>query len=172
MSSLAGSFLIARPVLTDPNFRQSVVLLLAHDKGGAYGVVVNRPVAVPGLPFSVFQGGPCPSPGLVMLHGEPEWVDEAGEKAEGPAAVGEIVTGIFVGDASCLTKAGNAEPGQNYRYRIFQGYAGWGPGQLEAEIAADGWAVVPANGQLLFDVPPEELWARLRPRGIPEPSAN
>ena len=55
---------------------------------------------------------------------------------------------------------------------MFRGYSGWGPGQLEQEIAADAWAVVPASAELVFDVPPEEFWSQLRPRGLPEPSVN
>ena len=89
MPSLTGSFLVARQVLTDPNFRQTVVLILEHGDEGAYGVVVNRPVAEEGLPVPVFRGGPCPSPGLVLLHGHREWADrpadgedlQAGSKA-------------------------------------------------------------------------------------------
>ena len=55
---------------------------------------------------------------------------------------------------------------------MFSGYAGWGPGQLEGELAAGAWAIVPATGELLFDVPAEDLWYRLVPPTIPEPSVN
>jgi putative transcriptional regulator len=55
---------------------------------------------------------------------------------------------------------------------MFSGYAGWGPGQLEGELAAGAWAIVPASGELLFDVPAEQLWFRLAPPTIPEPSVN
>src|SRR5262249_7184387 len=57
---LTGSFLVAKPILTDPNFSQSVVLILGHGGGGAFGVIVNRPVEAAGLPFPVHHGGPCP----------------------------------------------------------------------------------------------------------------
>lgn len=171
MASLSGSFLVARPVLADPNFRQSVVLILGHAESGAYGVVVNRPVSGADLPLALFHGGPCASPGPIMLHGHSDWVEEP--PAEGPSAgTREVAPGVYVGDAACLKRAAEPPEGETYRYRVFQGYAGWGPGQLEGEIAAGAWAVVPANGELLFDVPPDELWVVLRPRGIPEPSVN
>src|SRR5919197_522474 len=62
--TLTGSFLVAQPSLADPNFRESVVLLLAHGDGGAYGIIVNRPVPVANLSVPLFLGGPCRSPGV------------------------------------------------------------------------------------------------------------
>lgn len=59
MPSYAGKFLIGRPALQEASFRQTVVLLLQHGDQGAFGLVVNRPVKVDGLPFPVFAGGPC-----------------------------------------------------------------------------------------------------------------
>jgi putative transcriptional regulator len=159
MKSLAGSFLVAQPLLGDPNFKQTVVLILAHDGAGAYGVVVNR--RVPDMELPVFRGGPCQSPGLVMLHGEQDWVNE-----ETP----EVAAGIFVGDADCLNRAREAEA--PHRFRLFTGYAGWGPGQLEGELSAGAWAIVSATASLLFEVPPEDLWTELRPPRIPQPSVN
>ena len=76
MSSLAGSFLVARHVLQDANFRQTVVLLLKHGSEGAFGLVVNRPAKAEGIPFPVFGGGPCPMKGFIMLHGHADWVDD------------------------------------------------------------------------------------------------
>jgi putative transcriptional regulator len=170
MTSLTGSFLVARPVLVDSNFRQTVVLIMSHNEEGAFGFVVNRPLADASLPLQVFVGGPCESPGLIMLHGHAEWA----EPAEGgnEASDRQVAPGVYVGDASCLSRAGTPIPGQVHRYRIFQGYSGWGPGQLEREVAAGAWTVTPATAELLFDVPPDELWIRLRPRSIPEPSLN
>jgi putative transcriptional regulator len=169
--SLAGSFLVARPVLHDPNFAHSVVLLLAHSDEGAFGLVVNRPVPEPveGLPLPVFFGGPCPAPGLLMLHGRPDW-HEPDPDTEGDT--GEVAPGIFVGDAACLERAREAADEGPPRFRVFSGYAGWSGGQLEGELAAGAWAVVPARGPLLFDTPVEELWDRLVPPSLPQPSVN
>jgi putative transcriptional regulator len=118
----------------------------------------------------VFAGGPCPSPGLLLLHGQADW---AGPSADGTEATGqEVAPGIFVGDASCLERARHPQPGETPRFRVFSGYAGWGAGQLEGELAAGAWAVTPATGTLLFDTPAGELWDRLAPPMIPQPSVN
>jgi putative transcriptional regulator len=170
MPSLTGTFLVARPVLVDSNFSQTVVLILSHGEEGAYGFVVNRPLPAKDLPLPVYSGGPCESPGMIMLHGHVEWV----ETGEGGSTVGnrEVIPGVYIGDAECMSRASTPTPGLAFRYRIFEGYSGWGPGQLEQEIAAGAWTLAPATAQLLFDIPPEDLWSRLRPRTIPEPSVN
>jgi putative transcriptional regulator len=167
MASYSGKFLIARPVLQEASFRQTVVLLLQHGDEGAFGLVVNRAVKVEGLPFPVFAGGPCESQGLLMLHGHVDWAEAA---TEPPSR--EVAPGVFLGDASCLNRITDATTESEPRYRLFSGYAGWGPGQLEAEMASGAWALVAATGQLLFDVPAEDLWYRLVPPTIPEPSLN
>jgi putative transcriptional regulator len=167
MPSLAGSFLVARPVIQDPNFKQTVVLLLEHDSGGAFGLVVNRPLPVEDVPFPVFAGGPCPSQGLFLLHGHEDWVKIVPDEPKP-----QIAPGIFLGDASCLKRATDALPGEEVRFRVFKGYAGWGAGQLESELAGADWAVVPASGKVLFGTPAEELWDLLLPPRIPQPSVN
>jgi putative transcriptional regulator len=167
MDSLAGYFLIARPMLQDSSFRQTVVLLLQHGPDGAFGLVVNRSKYVDGLPFPVYLGGPCDFEGLLMVHGHSDWGKMEGEKSSG-----EVAPGIFLGDASCLERVSEPEAGQDLRFRVFRGYAGWAPKQLEGELEAGAWVVVSANGHLLFDTPVEELWARLVPKTIPQPSVN
>lgn len=168
--SFAGSFLVARPMLSDPSFAHAVVLLLAHNPDGAFGLVVNRPAKAENLPFPLFVGGPCPSPGLFMLHGHSEWTEPESEGEE--EAKQEIVPGIFIGDSSCLNKASNPALEQVLRLRVFTGYAGWGGGQLEKELAVGAWALMPATSQVLFDTPVDELWDRLMPTKIPQPSIN
>jgi putative transcriptional regulator len=168
MASLTGSFLVARPVLQDPNFVQTVVMLLRHGPEGAFGLVVNRPAEVAGeLPFPVHSGGPCPAPGLIMLHGHADWASPAEEDDESP----EVAPGVFIGDADCVGRVGG-ESEQPLRFRMFVGYAGWGPDQLERELTEHTWHVVPATAELLFDTPPAELWDRLAPPAAPVPSVN
>lgn len=167
MQSLAGSFLVARPVLQDPSFKQTVVLLLQHNKDGAFGLIVNRPKKVEGLAFPVFAGGPCEFEGLLLLHGQSEW-----SRLDAAVPDGEVAPGIYLGDAACLERASELEASEEFRVRIFRGYAGWGAEQLEAELEAGAWVVFPANGQLLFDTPTDELWPRLVPKTIPQPSVN
>jgi putative transcriptional regulator len=175
--SLTGSFLVARQVLRDPNFERAVVLLLAHSDDGAFGLVVNRKATAKGLPWPLFVGGPCPSPGLMMLHGQAAWAERDGgedeDEDEDEANDGKgVAPGIFVGDATALERAGNAEADEGVRFRVFTGYSGWGGGQLENELAAGAWVVVPAEADLLFDTPADELWDRLAPPALPQPSLN
>jgi len=170
MASLAGSFLVARPALTDPNFRQSVVLLLQHDEDGAFGLVVNRPARGGKLPLPVFLGGPCDSEGLFLLHGYEDWTDDDDDEEDSGSQV--VAPGIFLGDHTCLTRVNEVVGDATVRCRLFKAYAGWGPGQLEGEIAQGAWAVTRANGELLFDTPAADLWALLLPPAIPEPSVN
>jgi len=162
--SLAGSFLVAKAILRDPNFARTVVFMLAHNDEGALGLIVNRPANAEGLPLPLFEGGPCPSAGLFLLHGNEEWAE-----AEAPQ---QIAPGVFVGDATVFEKAGHAGAAARQRVRIFRGYAGWGSGQLERELAVGDWAVVPANGEVLFDTPADDLWKHLVPPMIPQPSRN
>src|SRR5437660_3012526 len=116
MISLAGHFLIARPVLRDPNFARSVVLLLQHGSVGAFGLVVNRKAKVAGLPFPVFVGGPCKSEGLLILHGHPDWVEAAKDSAER-----QVAPGIFIGDAGSLKRISEPPSDGVPRYRLFTG---------------------------------------------------
>jgi putative transcriptional regulator len=168
MSSLAGKFLVARPSLLDPNFRQTAVLLLQHDSNGAFGLVVNRPTEVEGVPFPILLGGPCPLQGMLMLHGHADWID-ADDESPGR----RVAPGIFLGDASCMERISDPPEGQSLRFRMFTGYAGWGPNQLEGELSAGAWSVAPASAELLFDTPVEQIWRTLSPSTtIPEPSVN
>lgn len=169
--SYAGCFLIARPILQDANFKRSVVFLLAHNAEGAFGLVVNRPGEAEGLPWPVFVGGPCPSPGLIMLHGHPDWAEACEDEAE-EGKERELAPGIYSGDAACLDRATQSEEEPMPRFRVFSGYSGWSGGQLESELAAGAWSMAPANGNLLFNTPIEDLWERLAPPRIPQPSVN
>src|SRR5713101_6832138 len=133
MSSLTGSFLVARHVLQDKHFYRTVVLLLKHNEEGAFGLVVNRPAKADGIPFAVFSGGPCPMPGFIMLHGQADWLE--------PSPENEVDPGIYLGDASCMARVTDPSPDQVLRVRVFSGYAGWAAEQLEGEIAAGAWSV-------------------------------
>jgi putative transcriptional regulator len=170
--ALAGKFLVAQPSLIDPNFNQAVVLILAHNEEGAFGLIVNRPVAQSGMPFPVFHGGPCPAPGLFMVHGHADWLEEQEAEPEGDEPKREVAPGIFLGDASCLKRASLLADSDTLRFRAFKGYAGWGPGQLEAELHGDAWQVATADSQLLFGTPTETLWRLLAPPRLPQPSDN
>lgn len=171
MASLTGSFLIAKQTLDDPNFRETVILLLQHDDNGAVGLVLNRPTKSNKLPFPVFTGGPCPAQGFLLLHGHPEWIDDVPEKSSESNST-EVAPGIYLGTHSCLMKAMNEEQAEPLRLRLFRGYAGWGPQQLEGELAQGAWGIMRANGDFLFETPTDEIWDCLAPPPIPEPSLN
>jgi len=150
--------------LDDPNFHRTVVLVLQHGAEGAFGLVVNRPVTTDDLPFPVYVGGPCKMDGMLLLHGQEDWLD-GGQS-------GKVCDGVYLGDAACAERVTEAGTDAEVRFRMFSGYSGWGPQQLESEIAQRAWAVVPASSPLMFDTPVEELWTRVLPPNIPEPSLN
>lgn len=167
MSSLAGRFLIARPILDDAFFGRSVILLLQHGEEGAFGLVLTHPAQAEELPFPVYVGGPCKMDGLLMIHGMEEWA-----KQDDADAVPEVCPGVYLGTAEQFELATELDEPASGRFRVFTGYAGWGPQQLEAEMLEDSWIVLPATGTVLFDTPVQELWERLAPPTLPEPSLN
>jgi|SRR3990172_2283565 len=171
--SLAPGFLIAVPQLMDPNFRQSVVLLLQQSAEGALGVVINResPLFLRDLcrdhdisyagdaEKHVRQGGPVqPEQGLVMYGSEHQ--DSEGRL---------VVDGLHVSASTgTLTRLCNLKSG---RFHCFAGYAGWGPGQLEREINEGAWIVTSVDARLVLDHPPEGIWTKaLRDIGL-DPAA-
>jgi putative transcriptional regulator len=167
VESLRGKLLIAAPALADPNFARTVVLIGEHtDDEGALGVVLNRPApatvvdTIPALAPLVgpddqlFVGGPVQPTDVVVLA---EFVD--------PARAGLLV----VENVGFLMGAVNADIVDAIaRARIFAGYAGWGEGQLEAEIAMGSWYVEPALPSDVFASDPDGLWSdvltRMGPR--------
>ena len=142
MESLAGQLLISSPSLVDPNFRRTVVLMTHHDEDGAVGLVLSRPSelrideAVPDLgelPYAddvVFVGGPVQPEAVVILAELSEPFEDL-----------EPIVG------SVVYMPPDVEPAElpTARVRVFAGYSGWGPGQLEAELAEPAWIVAPAE---------------------------
>lgn len=167
MPSLAGSFLIARPTLTDGFFHRTVILLLQHGPDGAFGLVLNRPQKQSGQPFPIHIGGPCKFQGVILLHGQEDWVEEKERHAS------QICPGVYLGDSESMKRlTDEEEPPVQGKYRVFAGYSGWGPGQLDSELAQGAWAVVRGGAKEVFDIPTDELWLRMCPSPIPQPSLN
>lgn len=167
MESLRGQLLVAGPDLLDPNFRRTVVLVGEHGEEGAMGVVLNRPSpvtvddAVPPLAGLVDDGdvvhvgGPVQPQAIVVLG---DFVD-TGQAAS--LVVGTI--GFLPGEI----EGPDDVPGLA-RARVYAGYAGWGAGQLESELAESSWIVVPASPDDVFTAEPEGLWSEvLRRKGGP-----
>jgi putative transcriptional regulator len=158
VESLRGQLLVAGPALLDPNFARSVVLIGDHDDDGALGVILNRPLPVSvreaapplaglvGPDDSVFQGGPV-QPQVAVVLAEFERIEDAGLLAFDSI-------GFLMGEVD------EEVAGRLHRARVFAGYAGWGPGQLEAELEEEGgWIVEPALPADPFSAEPETLWS-------------
>jgi putative transcriptional regulator len=165
VESLRGHLLVAAPGLLDPNFARSVVLVGEHGGNGAIGVVLNRPSevtveeAVPTLSelvggeSVVHVGGPVQQQAVVVL-GEFDQPERAGVLVFGSI-------GFLPGEPDP-----DVELGEIGRARVFAGYAGWGPGQLEGELEEQAWFVEPAAAEDVFTDAPDDLWsAVLRRKG-------
>jgi putative transcriptional regulator len=160
--SLAGRLLIASTTLEDPNFARTVVLIGMHSEEGALGLVLNRPStstvadAVPPLADlageePVFVGGPVQPTAIVMLA---EFLDP---EPAGLLVLGRI--GLPAPDAS-IEQLADATA----RRRVYAGYAGWGEGQLDAEVERGDWISHDAEPQDVFCAAPGELWSAVLTR--------
>ncbi|QDV03468.1 YqgE/AlgH family protein [Engelhardtia mirabilis] len=169
--------------MEDPNFSQAVLLICQHGPEGAYGLVLNRPLDLTVgklLPehelladsiAPVFLGGPVDHSRLQFVHMVPGRIPGGHE----------ICTGLWLGgDLDALAKVlGEAERGEIPvpAVRLFLGYAGWSPGQLERELSEGSWLPVPLATQFVFQAEGEEAWSsivdQLEPgTGGPTPSLN
>ena len=186
--SIAPGLLLALPQLRDPNFERSVVLMLEHNEDGAFGLIVNHPtemrlselldgagIAVDALArdATIWTGGPVlpgdQEPlGLILYRPDgsmiPGTADEPGD--------GHVTTDLALyplpADLSILDALLSEPPD---RVRFLLGYSGWGPGQLERELAAGAWLVGEASADLVFNTPCEDMWdAAVRELGI-DPAA-
>ncbi|HME26698.1 MAG TPA: YqgE/AlgH family protein [Acetobacteraceae bacterium] len=161
--SLAGQLLVATPDMGDPRFRHTVILIVQHNKNGALGIVLNRPLDE--LPVAklldalgidsegsqgsvrVFAGGPVqPEVGFIVHSADyhrSDTVDIDGRVAmtTNPEVLRDI--GHHKGPRQSL---------------VAFGYAGWGPGQLDGELALGGWFTVPEDPNLVFDIDRDKLW--------------
>jgi putative transcriptional regulator len=160
---LTGQLLVASPTMGDPRFLQTVILMVRHDRNGALGIIINRPLgdrplasilaalgdkdtAVSGQ-VRIFAGGPVqPDIGFVVHSAEyrrPDTVDIDGRVA-------------MTSSREILRDIGN-QRGPNKSLIAF-GYAGWAAGQLEGELAHGFWFTTPQDGKLVFDEDRDEVW--------------
>ena len=153
MQSFAGSLLVATPILFDPNFYRTVVLLLQHDEDGCVGVVLNRPTEESVADHIPEWAQRVPNPATVNYGGP---VDPA-------VAIGLSLgtEGLPTGVAG-LSMVDLAEPPTDgsQPVRVYSGYSGWGSDQLEAEIAGGSWYVVQASPEDPFDTDTDQ-WRRV-----------
>jgi putative transcriptional regulator len=159
--SLAPTLLLSMPQLTDPNFERTVVLLCEHGPEGAFGLVVNRPTTTAAAeavrldpPIAattgplLWVGGPVePQRGYILLGEAPENGD-----------VMTVADGLYLSSSiDVLRTVIERTPA---RSRVLTGYAGWGPGQLDEELAASAWLTADVDARLLFETPADQMWER------------
>jgi putative transcriptional regulator len=164
-NGFVGQVLLAMPAMTDPRFERSVIYICAHNEGGAMGIVINKTLNsidfrdlleeldIPTDPttrnITVHFGGPVENQRGFVLHS----LDY--EHAELLVVEGQV------GLSATLDILRDLAQGSGPKHSILAlGYAGWGPGQLEAEFQENAWLSVPANETLLFDVPNDDKWER------------
>ncbi len=161
---LHGKLLIAMPGMSDPRFEQSVILMIAHSDTGAMGLIVNKPI--PQLGFRdlmekmdiattdttpakpVLFGGPCETDHGYVLHGQ-----ERSNRQSTLTVTPDILLTPTVDMLRAIADGRGPE-----RWLMALGYAGWGPGQIESEIVANGWIHCDADTGLVFDAEAEDKW--------------
>lgn len=159
-----GVLLVATPRLLDPNFLRTVVLLCDHDdREGTLGFVLNRPSPksleeilkgdpdFPGRRDTVYVGGPVGLDRLAVMHRE-----------EGLPGALEVLPGVYLGgDLGPLSARVRERGTAAEAMRFLVGYAGWGKGQLAAEMEEDTWVLCPGRPEWVFDPDPSTLWRRV-----------
>lgn len=169
--STAGRLLVAAPILSDPHFERTVVLMLSHDLGGALGLILNRidpEIPSPGLapwvahgpaPRTLYEGGPVQRDGLIGLMGVATAHEADVSSTElftpflttGERSVGTVDLGQGLDSVPELLR-------DDVQTRVFRGYSGWAPGQLDQELTRPGWIVVDLHASDVFTEEPWNLW--------------
>jgi putative transcriptional regulator len=160
----AGALLVADRELADPNFAQTVVLLVQYDDDGAMGLIINRKSDVPlaklledlkeaaGRSDPAFAGGPVERSGiLALLRTKKKPEDDT------PNVFADV---YLVANKERLAQTLASKAGPDV-FRVYVGYAGWGPGQLEKEMDLGAWHVFPGDAKVVFDGDPDSLWSKL-----------
>jgi putative transcriptional regulator len=173
MSDFRPSYLLSMPQMQDPNFSRTVVLLCEYRPEGAFGLVLNRPTDLVasemvrldppvsgGNDMPLFFGGPVQQErGWILLESEPADPDRR-----------MIREGLYLSSSpDVLREVLQARPAP--RARVLAGYAGWGPGQLDQELAASAWLITDVEVDLIFDVEAEAMWQTAIRRMGADPSA-
>jgi putative transcriptional regulator len=163
-SSLAPALLLSMPQLTDPNFTKTVVLLCEHsEEHGALGLVVNRPLVTTGRVVVNLDPPVSPERDLDVWVGGPvephrSWILVAECDAEYTVSL-QVADGLYLSTSPELLRR-LLEPSPPRRARLIVGYAGWAPGQLEAELQSSAWLLSDVDRDLIFETAPEEMWEK------------
>lgn len=157
-----GDILVASEKLADPNFAESVVLIVHFDDDdGTVGLIINRQTELPvsrifpktkhATHDPAYMGGPIAITAVQALIRSPDKTDQATH----------VMADIFVTGGKELIEKSIASGLDPSKFRVYLGYAGWAPGQLEAEIRLGAWSVVNREPRFVFDGDPDSLWSRL-----------
>lgn len=164
MGPCKGMLLVATPSLTDPNFDRSVIYMLEHNKLGAVGLVLNRPLGIDAPdsvaawsdhyaePATLFQGGPVELDALIAVA-----------RLDGPLDDAWTPIQDNLGSVD-LSRRPEDVAERIHVVRVFRGYAGWAPQQLDDELADGAWMVFDAEADDVFSTAPEGLWRRVLKR--------
>ncbi len=164
VAARAGEFLVSRADMPDPNFGDSVVLVVKSEEGGGTaGLIVNRPTRMPiaklfpdlqslaKLPDTVYFGGPVALNQIAFLV--------RADKAPGDSI--EVARGVYVSESATLLRELLSRANPTEGLRIYAGSAGWAPGQLDGEMQRGDWHRLAADAQSIFSRRPETLWQEL-----------
>jgi len=154
-----GVFLYSIPQMRDPNFAESVVVLIQKSADGAAGLIINRPTDIPlseALPDIVGESSPLP----LYLGGPvlPEAISALVRSEQPSEKAVKLLDGVF--STSSLDDIGAVLAGSDpeRHLRVYAGYAGWGPGQLEGELRLGHWVVAPGKAESIFARDPSDIW--------------
>ena len=167
---LAGQFLIATPALQDPRFRETVIYMIDHDSDGAFGLIINKPMGVQTLAdllegvgvdgpaaegeVTLYFGGPVERAKGFILH-SPEYVSPRTRRLSDGLSMS--------GDKETVQAIARGEGPE--RFRMIFGYAGWGAGQLDGELARGDWISAPGMPDQIFEPDDATKWQRIRAGG-------
>jgi putative transcriptional regulator len=158
-----GMLLVASRDLPDPNFWESVVLLIVHGPNGTVGVIINRPsdvklaTVLPGIKAlrgrsdTVYLGGPVLADRVLLLI----------RTAKAPEDAMGVFDDVYASASLDVLKHEVERRGSKPRFRAYAGHAGWAPGQLEAEVARGDWYVTSADADNVLAAKPRDLWRKL-----------
>jgi putative transcriptional regulator len=158
-----GMFLVAARDMGDPRFQRTVILLVQHDKDGTMGLIVNRPTAVllsqavsdlkgvDRAPHTLFFGGPVQMNVMLFLVRSRSAINGADQ----------VSKDVYLSSSRTTLEKLLGDNKRESELRVYAGYAGWLPGQLDAEIAEGEWHLVPADTATIFERDPEKVWQEL-----------
>jgi putative transcriptional regulator len=170
--ALAPCFLLSMPQLADPNFAKSVILVCEHSAEGAFGLVINRlseltaaeavqlsPELEAPNDLPLLIGGPVePQRGWILTSRAPEVAGIEGANRSDGVLSKEIGAGLHLSASPLLLRRVLQAHPIPRRTVVLAGYAGWGPGQLDAELAESAWLIAPVELDLIFEIPSAVCW--------------